>query len=190
VSGTVEREVVKSCHPPEAVEKDPKTEREEAETVEKVEKEQGAATGGEDELQLTALLDGGKVAFVATRLESKSKKEPTTTGFIVLAKRRHGRISEGVFLAKLKEKATALEAPDPTTPAAEAIVAPASLPFRGSATFRREVAEGSQWSGDLRVYMPGLGSVPLTGPGAKVTMCASGCSASPFWLVAGSSALG
>jgi hypothetical protein len=189
VPGTVEREIVKSCHLPKTVEKDPKTEREEAETADKVEKEQGAATG-DNELQLTALLDGGKVAFAATRLDSKSKVEPITTSFIVLAKRRHGRISEGAFLAKLKEKAATFQAPDPTNPAAETIVTPASLPFRGSATFRREAAKGSRWAGDLRVYIPGFGTVPLTAPGAKTTLCVSGCPASSFSLAAGSSAPG
>jgi hypothetical protein len=44
-------------------------------------------------------------------------------------------------------------------------------PFRGSATYCRACAPGSQWSGDLSVSLPGIGApVDLTGPAYEVSL--------------------
>jgi hypothetical protein len=47
-----------------------------------------------------------------------------------------------------------------------ATIAP-PLPFTGSASFRRGAGGSNAWAGTLAVPMPGLGSVPLTGPAFK-----------------------
>jgi hypothetical protein len=69
----------------------------------------------------------------------------------------------------------------PSDPAGEAIVNPPS-PFSGSATFRRESRKESKWSGDLKVDLPGFGTVPLTGRGAQATLCVSECAKELFSL--------
>jgi hypothetical protein len=54
---------------------------------------------------------------------------------------------------------------------AKARVAPGS-PFSGSAIFRGPTdEEPASWQGDLAVRLPGVGALPLTGPGFQATLC-------------------
>jgi hypothetical protein len=47
-------------------------------------------------------------------------------------------------------------------------------PFEGSAEFKLESPTVANWIGDLRVPIPTLGTVALTGPTFKSTLCGSG----------------
>jgi len=44
-------------------------------------------------------------------------------------------------------------------------------PFRGSGSYALQPDGTSTWSGDLRVPFPGLGQIPLTGPGFSARAC-------------------
>jgi hypothetical protein len=156
--GSVEREAPQTCNRPKAVVKDPRTEREEAETVGKLEEEERAQKAEEEHhVQLIATLDGGKVAFVAFGL------------------RQRGRLRESAIDLIFLGGGSSFQLTDPSNPTAGAIVAPPA-PFSGSATFLQESGQPPTWTGDLRAELPGFGTVPLTGPGVKASMCAaSGC---------------
>jgi hypothetical protein len=193
VAGTVGRETLESCSLTKPA-KDPKTERGEAETVPKPEREEAAKQAEERrELRLIALLDGGRVTFAATRMEAEMKNEPTTVSeLIVLAERTRGGLREISFLGEVERAVTAFESPDPARPTTEAIIAPSSPPFSGSAVFQSEPKGTEDWTGDLKVRLPGMGTVPLTGAGAKATLCSGGCQGAPSnpSLGPGSSVLG
>ncbi len=47
-------------------------------------------------------------------------------------------------------------------------------PFSGSASFELLAPRKAEWSGDLAVELPGLGTVPLTGPGIEAGFCRDG----------------
>lgn len=55
----------------------------------------------------------------------------------------------------------------------EATVKPPA-PFEGSAEFTLESPTVANWTGDLRVPIPTLGTVALTGPEFKPTLCDGG----------------
>jgi hypothetical protein len=170
--GSVEREAPPKCTRPAAAEDDPKVEKEEAETVDKVEEEEKknkAETSGE--VELTALDRSRKVYFAASRFESGSgAADKTVSTFIVFGLRHRGRLSELSTVAKFGGPSSSFQLSDPSNPNAGAIVGPPS-PFSGSATFRGESAGSGSWTGDLKVELPGFGTVPLTGAGVKATMC-------------------
>jgi hypothetical protein len=181
VAGTVERETITSCSPAKTV-TDSKTEQMEAESVDKLEKEEAAKQAEErHELQLIAVLDGGKVAFSAVRIEPTTKGEPMVdTDLVVVAKRDNGRIKETSLLGQLEKGPGILEAPNTLDPSGEAIVTPASPPFSGSGTFKSASGNAKNWTGDLKVDLPGIGTVPLAGHRAKAIFCTSECMKSPF----------
>jgi hypothetical protein len=53
-------------------------------------------------------------------------------------------------------------------------------PFSGSGIFHLETPTIASWTGDLAVAMPGVGTVPLAGPGITARLCeASGCVPTP-----------
>jgi hypothetical protein len=69
-----------------------------------------------------------------------------------------------------------------------ATVAPPA-PFSGTATYERDPGGTGAWSGDLRVELPGLGEVPLTGSSYRAEFCRSFACACPIeycaFLIAG-----
>jgi hypothetical protein len=175
--GSVEREAPQTCNRPKAVVKDPKTEREEAETVGKLEEEEQAQKAEEEHyVQLFATLEGGKVAFSAQREEvAGAKGKVTTTNFVAFGHRQRGRLRESAIDLIFLGRGSSFQLTDPSNPTAGATVTPPA-PFSGSATFLQESAQPPTWTGDLRVDLPGFGTVPLTGPGVKASACAaSGC---------------
>jgi hypothetical protein len=60
--------------------------------------------------------------------------------------------------------------PGPLGALTDATVEPPA-PFKGSGTYHLESPTTATWSGDLRVEFPGIGSVPLTGPGFAARLC-------------------
>jgi hypothetical protein len=128
-------------------------------------------------LGLTAKGEHPTVEFKSTQLvvPGKSGKRSDFGTFVVAAARDRGRIKEASVAAKFLANGNHFRVPDLAHPAVETSVEPPS-PFLGSATFRRESAHRTSWSGDLRVNLPGFGVVPLAGPGIEATMCSSlGC---------------
>jgi hypothetical protein len=71
------------------------------------------------------------------------------------------------------DPASTFAVPDLAAPLDEATIAPPA-PFSGSATFRSDGATSGSWTGDLRVDLPGLGRVPLTGGGIEAGLCVGG----------------
>jgi hypothetical protein len=53
---------------------------------------------------------------------------------------------------------------------AEATVAPIG-PFTGTGTFHAAPPAAATWAGDLGLNLPGIGIVPLTGPGVSAELC-------------------
>jgi hypothetical protein len=119
---------------------------------------------------------GRKVGFGALRLSaSKKGKEVAFDTFVATASRDLGRIHEEASATQLLLRGPYFKVPDLTRMTSEAMIQP-PLPFLGSGTFRRESADKVSWVGDLRVTLPGFGSVPLAGPAFKTAMCLdSGC---------------
>ncbi len=60
-----------------------------------------------------------------------------------------------------------------------ATVAPPA-PFSGTAAYERDPGGAGAWSGDLRVELPGLGEVPLTGSSYRAEFCRSFACACPI----------
>jgi hypothetical protein len=60
--------------------------------------------------------------------------------------------------------------PDPLDRRETATVQPPA-PFTGSATFELAEPTKAEWSGSLAAQLPGLGEVPLTGPGIAAGLC-------------------
>jgi hypothetical protein len=61
-------------------------------------------------------------------------------------------------------------APGPAGTLTEATVAP-SGPFTGTGTFHAAPPAAATWTGDLGLNLPGIGVVPLTGPGVTAELC-------------------
>ncbi len=177
VAGTIETE---SSEMPtsEAGQGDPR--KEEAETVGKLGKEEQAKKAEElHEVQVDAKARGGKVVFTATRIEAAAGgRKGVSTNFLVFGQRRRGPMGEVSVVGLIGAKGSSFQVPDLGNPTDEATVSPSS-PFSGSATFRREPPQPSDWTGDLKVELPGFGTVPLTGAGnpsldVPGTRCSSG----------------
>lgn len=50
-------------------------------------------------------------------------------------------------------------------------VEPEEAPFAGHALYRRSPGSPAEWTGDLSAKLPGIGSVPFTGPNFTATFC-------------------
>jgi hypothetical protein len=148
----------------------------------KLEKLEGAEGGEEDKeaqeedeslsVKLTATTSDPRVNFKASKavLKSKGEKGFALTNFIASAARRRGRIEERSVAAILFEKGSTFLVPNRRAPASEAVISP-SAPFSGTATFQRRRAKPPTWTGDLKVDLPGFGTVRLAGPGTHASLC-------------------
>jgi hypothetical protein len=123
---------------------------------------------------LTAKAENPPVEFKALQLlvPGKKAKKLAFGTFSAVATRDRGRIKESSAALDLLVSGNYLRVPDLAHPTAEATVEPPS-PFLGTATFQRESAHQTSWTGDLRVNLPGFGVVPLAGRGSEATMCSS-----------------
>src|SRR6202044_3958238 len=101
-----------------------------------------------EEVQVNALAGHDHLTFQASRRAIRSGKHATTGAeFSAFAVRREGGVSVAAVAFVLLGKASLFKPPDPEGPTAEAIVNPPA-PFLGSATFKRDAAEPSSWTGD------------------------------------------
>jgi hypothetical protein len=141
----------------------------------------GASNGAEEEPGQSAgalagsfysgrKLDGGELSFDVETFPSGLFGEMRAPQFEFIAdffKIRHGLSSYATVTAPLVTKGFDV------TAAGEATVTPPA-PFRGSATFKLESPDTASWTGDLRVPIPTLGTVALTGPEFQTVLCGSG----------------
>jgi hypothetical protein len=128
-------------------------------------------------LGVTAKAEHSSLEFKASQLvlSGKKRKQLALGNFSAIASRDRGRIKETSSALDLLVNGDYLKVPDLAHPTAEAAVEPPA-PFLGKATFRRESAHETSWTGDLRVNLPGFGVVPLAGPGTEATLCSGlGC---------------
>jgi hypothetical protein len=180
--GSIERQAPRKCKLPKAVEHDPAVEKEEAETVDKLEREEQQGKAEEaGEVRVTAIDPGRKVFFAASRNgRDTGGKNPAEPTFEVFKFGHRGRVEENSIVVQFASKASSFELPDETHPTDEALVSPSS-PFSGSATFRRGSANSVTWTGNLKVDMPAFGILSLTGPRVEASLCqTSGCPGGGF----------
>jgi len=121
------------------------------------------------EFHLVAGDERASVLFQARREEPpKGLHGPSMTFSESVNGRKAGNFSVGysAFFFFEGDAATVFQAPN----LAEATIAPPA-PFSGSATFHLEDPKTATWTGDLRVELPGIGKVPLTGEGIGAGLC-------------------
>jgi hypothetical protein len=169
VAGTIETEAIGKCPPQKQVKA---SQREEAETVDKLEEEEQTKRAEElNEIQVEAKARGGKVVFTATRIEAAAGgQKGSSVNFLAIGQRERGPMREVSLVGLIEAKGSSFRVPDLQNPTNEATVSPSS-PFSGSATFRGDLPQSGSWTGDLKVELPGFGTVPLTGAGAQASMC-------------------
>lgn len=169
VAGTIETESIGTCPPQKQVKA---IQGEEAETVGKLEEEEQAKRTAElNEVQVDAKARRSKVVFTGTRVEAASGgRKVSSVNFLAIGPRERGPIREVSLVGIIGVKGSSFQVPDLQNPTNEAIVSPSS-PFSGSATFRGESPEPGTWTGDLKVALPGFGTVPLTGGDVQASMC-------------------
>ncbi len=117
-------------------------------------------------------LDGGTFGFDATTFEAGlgigGKLPPTINFSAYYLRRGHGMTTDVEASAEGKPSqfsfASAGGEPSETT-----VEPPA--PFSGSATFKLESPKVASWTGDLRIDLPLLGEVELTGPSFRSALC-------------------
>ena len=168
-AGRIKTQSFGKCPPPKQVKA---IQREEAESVGKLEEEERAKRSEEDGLtEVEVKARGGKVVFTAARIDvAAGGRKGSSANFVAVGQRQRGPIREVSLVGLLAVKASTFEVPDLQNPTAEAILSPPS-PFSGSATFGAESPQPGNWTGDLKVDLPGFGPVPLTGAGVKASIC-------------------
>lgn len=75
-------------------------------------------------------------------------------------------------------RSTFFSVPAPIGALTDATIAPPK-PFSGSGIFHLETPTSASWTGDLAVAMPGVGTLPLTGPGITAQLCEESCAPIP-----------
>jgi hypothetical protein len=170
--GSVERQAPHKCKLPKPVEHDPAFEKEEAETVDKLESEEQKGKAEEiGEVQMTARDPGREVVFAASRNQLHAgRKNGAESTFEAFRFRHRGWLQEDAIVVQFASTGSSFKLPEATHPTEEAVISPSS-PFSGSATFRRSSTDSVTWTGNLKVEMPAFGTVPLTGPGVEASLC-------------------
>lgn len=132
----------------------------------------GEARPGEEADRLSAELktEGRTLSFEALRFKG-SRRDPRATATFIRADLTEtlGRVAiERTAFELTPEKVLRVSGRDkqPET----AVIAPPK-PFTGSASYSVAPETAPSWSGDLSVYLPGAGTVPLTGTGFSTEFC-------------------
>ena len=112
--------------------------------------------------------EGRRVELAVFNLVPRSKPS-LSFGIVIAGTSEHlGRVRVSRSFFEIAEHALTLSKPGATPETA--LVKP-PRPFRGSATYTASPDSRPTWTGDLRVPLPGAGSVPLTGPGFRAQFC-------------------
>lgn len=129
---------------------------------------------GFEYLSASRKLAGGTLSFEAWGFTFQAPAPPTrSVEFSATYERRlHGMRFTAGARVDAENPAGFNLSPSTGTPS-EATVEPPT-PFAGSAEFTLESPTVASWTGDLRVPIPTLGTVALTGPKFKPTLCGSG----------------
>jgi hypothetical protein len=142
---------------------------------EQIKRETEAAGSGYESLSASRKLKSGTLTFEAFSLSVPLRGSPPTRWVeftASYARRLHGmRFSASTHVGA--ENAEGLTISPSTGTPSEATVEPLA-PFEGSAGFKLESPTVANWTGDLRVPIPTLGTVALTGPKFNPTLCGSG----------------
>jgi hypothetical protein len=113
----------------------------------------------------------GSPQFGAALLEAEEEAigGPELPIFLASISRREGGsgVSSSAFLAGTSNN---FRIPDSLEPPATATVEPPA-PFSGSATFQLTSPHHAEWTGDLKVELPGYRRVRLTGPKLRSGLC-------------------
>jgi hypothetical protein len=113
----------------------------------------------------------GSPQFGAELLEAEEEAigGPELPTFLASISRREGgsRVSSSAFLAGTSNN---FRVPESLEPPATATVEPPA-PFSGSATFQLTSPHHAEWTGDLKVELPGYRRVRLTGPKLRSGLC-------------------
>jgi hypothetical protein len=140
-----------------------------------IKREIEAAGSGYESLSASRKLESGALTFDALSLPVPLRGSPPTQWVeftASYARRLHGMW----FSASTRVGAESAEgfavSPSTGTPGEATVEPPA--PFKGSAEFTLESPSVASWTGNLRVPIPTLGTVALTGPDFKPTLCGSG----------------
>jgi hypothetical protein len=129
------------------------------------------ASTGRRALSLGAFVKGNpdKASFGAYELAPASSGGSDGVNYAASATEHRGRMT-------ITRSANAFAEPsmftvsDPSVRSTTASVAP-PFPFAGTATLEHDPGTAPTWSGDLRADLPGLGTLPLTGPSFSARLC-------------------
>jgi hypothetical protein len=136
VAGTIETEVVGKCPPPKQVKG---IEKEEAETVGKLEQEEQAKRNEEEGLtQVEAKARGGKVVFTAARIEAAAgARKASSANFVAIGQRERGPMREVSLVGLIGAKGSNFEVPDLQNPPKRSSTPPPRSPARPPSTANR-----------------------------------------------------
>jgi hypothetical protein len=113
--------------------------------------------------------DPDKAAFGAYELAPTSSFGSENVDYTASAGERRGRMTI-THSANAFAEASTFAVSNPSVSPTTASVAP-PFPFAGTATLERNPSGASSWSGNLSADLPGLGTVPLTGPSFTARLC-------------------
>jgi hypothetical protein len=148
---------------------------------ERIKREIEASAGKADEeeplyevLYAFRKLGPGSLTFTASSFRTELRGFPPRTVEITAEYFRH---HDGMWVTaktSVEGKPEDFTVTGATGTPSEAMVEPPA-PFEGSAEFTLESPTVANWTGDLRVPIPTLGTVALTGPKFEPTLCGGAC---------------
>lgn len=115
--------------------------------------------------------DGRRVTFIVFGFETASGKTNAETfaAAFVKTSERVGKmmVSRGVFVIPPGEGL--LVSPPGVVPASATVALPS--PFQGTSSYLENPGSAPTWEGSLKVDLPGLAALPLTGPAFAAKLC-------------------
>lgn len=111
---------------------------------------------------------GRVTSLTAIKPVSQSAFDNSSTYFASQLERRRGMTTIRVGVASSDPDTFALAGP-PIQPESATLTPPS--PFSGTASFQASSGALAKWEGTLAVELPGVGSVPLTGPQFRPELC-------------------
>lgn len=132
--------------------------------------------GREPQVHQTLLLAGGEaegtlISFSALHVDFGRRLGQVTGYSASSTTLRDGMIVKTDVLAR--DDGAGFSTPDPAGVRENATVEPPN-PFSGSAIFHLDSPRSSSWTGTLAAELPGIGEVPLAGPGFWSALCEDG----------------
>jgi hypothetical protein len=111
---------------------------------------------------------GGTTVFVAMKSSDALSPDPSARYFASHWERQYGMLSVRVASAQA-DRDTFATGGSPFRPESATLTPPA--PFSGTASFQASPGALAKWEGTLAVELPGIGTVPLTGPQFRPKLC-------------------